>query len=139
MGTGTAGIPLHAYLFLPKKKNFPDTGRVESGTGWVRAGTKTKPNDVVSTRFLLLSYSILSPLSQAEPLNSLSQAEPFDSLSHFLTLPATGDGRCFDSGLAATEGAPIVDLRRGRCSDFDFSYEYENTGQKKGRDKLLYF
>ena len=112
----TPGVP----LFVQKKifRYGSGTGRVGSDTGWVQAGTKT---GVVSTRFLLLSYSILS----------LFQAKPFDSLSHFLTLPTTGYGRCFDCGLAAAEGAPIVDLRRGRCSDFDFSSEYENTGVEK--------
>jgi hypothetical protein len=86
----TPGVP----VFAPKK-NFPvwvGSDRVRYGLG--TGGTKTKPNGVVSTRSLLLSL--------------LSQAEPLDSLSHFLTLPATGDGRCSDCGLAAMKAAPII-------------------------------
>ena len=98
----TPGVPVFA------QKNFSQyvSGRIQYKLG--TDGTKTKSNGVVSTRFLLLSYSILTPLSQAEPLNSLSQAKPLDSLSHFLTLPMTGDGRCSDCGLATTEGALIL-------------------------------
>ena len=90
---GTAACVPQAYPFLPPKKiSRYGLGRVRYGLD--TGGTKTKPNGVVSTRSLLLSL--------------LSQAEPLDSLSHFLTLPATGDGRCSDCGLAAMKTAPII-------------------------------
>ena len=96
---GTVACVPQAYPFLPKKKKFSRYGSSWVRYGLVTGGTKTKSNGVVSTRFLLLSYSIFSPFSQAEP---------FDSLSHFITLSAMGNGRCSDCGLAATKAAPII-------------------------------
>ncbi len=85
-------------VFAKKKKiSWYGLGRVRYKLG--TDGTKTKPDGIISTWFLLLSYSILSPLSQAKPL---------DSLSHFLTLPLMGNERCSDCGLAVTKAALII-------------------------------
>ena len=85
--SGYACVPRRTR-FQPKNK-ISDMGRVGSGTGWVQAGTKTKPNGVVSTRFLLLSYLISSPLLLDSLSSLLGRATRFSlSLPHFI-----GDGR----------------------------------------------
>ena len=128
---GTAACVPQAYPFLPPKK-IPGMGWVGSGTGWVRAGPK-------------LSQTASFPLDLFSSLSSLRQSHSILSLTSLLYRRR------------AMEGAPIVDLRQRKvlrlwtcsdenCSDynltiyfFDFSSEYENTGQTKPQSKYLFY
>ena len=116
------GVP----VFAQKKFSQYVSGRIQYKLG--TDGTKTKSNGVVSTRFLLLSYSILT-LKQSHSILSLMQSHSILSLTSSLYR------------WRAMEGAPIVDLQQRKVLWFWFLFWIWKTRQKKGigvgRDKKV--